>query len=389
MRAKAPAPISTAPADRFKEIDWSFHASVPDSVHNVHPYPAKFIPEIPAAALELAPREGHILDPFCGIGTTLIESVRAGRDALGIDLNPIATMVAEAKLSGWTEADARELPHHKQALLDAARRSDSCSLERARDSIPRVDHWFGAVSQAALAGASAYIAALDPIDPWRIRLATALSSIVVRVSRQESDTRYAAIAKDISLESIVASLGRAVDLIVSAASTLATQVQDGATAQTITADATKLDELVPPATVGAAIFSPPYPNAYEYWLYHKYRMYWLGFDPLKVRAGEIGARPFYSGSGKLTEDDFSAQMGEVFRGLDSVLLPDGIVLMILGDSRIRGRHVNNADVLAECARGHGFEVTGLTRRSIKATRRSFNQAIARAKFEHVMLFERS
>jgi predicted DsbA family dithiol-disulfide isomerase len=63
--------------------------------------------------------------------------------------------------------------------------------------------------------------------------------------------------------------------------------------------------------------------------------------------------------------------------------------MILGDSRIRGRYVNNADVLAECAQEHGFEVTGLARRSIKATRRSFNQAIARAKYEHVMLFQRA
>ena len=39
--------------------------------------------------------------------------------------------------------------------------------------------------------------------------------------------------------------------------------------------------------------SPPYPNAYEYWLYHKYRMYWLGMDPIAVRQQEIGARPHY------------------------------------------------------------------------------------------------
>src|SRR4051794_37318243 len=116
--------------ERFEEIEWSFPDSQPDSVHNVHPYPAKFIPEIPAAALELAPRDGQILDPFCGIGTTLIESVRRGRNAIGIDLNPIATMVAEAKLSGWSPSDAYDLVGHKQALLAAVARSDSECLER-------------------------------------------------------------------------------------------------------------------------------------------------------------------------------------------------------------------------------------------------------------------
>jgi site-specific DNA-methyltransferase (cytosine-N4-specific) len=28
-------------------------------------------------------------------------------------------------------------------------------------------------------------------------------------------------------------------------------------------------------------------------LYHKYRMYWLGMDPIAVREHEIGARPHY------------------------------------------------------------------------------------------------
>ena len=44
-----------------------------------------------------------------------------------------------------------------------------------------------------------------------------------------------------------------------------------------------------PRRVGLVITSPPYPNAYEYWLYHKYRMYWLGLDPIAVKKQEIGA----------------------------------------------------------------------------------------------------
>ena len=91
-----------------------------------------------------------------------------------------------------------------------------------------------------------------------------------------------------------------------------------------------------PDSVAASIFSPPYPNAYEYWLYHKYRMYWLGYDPIEVRTHEIGARPFYSGSGRLTEDDFAGQM-QSFRRLLVATAPGGMCFVVVGDSIIRGR----------------------------------------------------
>ena len=56
---------------------------------------------------------------------------------------------------------------------------------------------------------------------------------------------------------------------------------------------------------GMEITSPPYPNAYEYWLYHKYRMCWFGFDLLSVKAREIGARAYFFRRNQHTEDDFS------------------------------------------------------------------------------------
>jgi site-specific DNA-methyltransferase (cytosine-N4-specific) len=69
-------------------------------------------------------------------------------------------------------------------------------------------------------------------------------------------------------------------------------------------------------TIGGSHFTAaptPYPNAYEYWLYHKYRMFWLGMDPLKVRAKEIGARPHFFRKNGATMHDFERQMTLVFR----------------------------------------------------------------------------
>src|SRR3989338_3647386 len=66
--------------------------------HNFHTYPAKFIPQIPKSTIKSLTREGDtILDPFCGCGTTLVEAKLFNRNAIGVDLNPIATLVSKAK----------------------------------------------------------------------------------------------------------------------------------------------------------------------------------------------------------------------------------------------------------------------------------------------------
>lgn len=39
------------------------------------------------------------MDPFCGSGTTGVEAIRLGRKFIGIDNNPVALLMAGAKLS--------------------------------------------------------------------------------------------------------------------------------------------------------------------------------------------------------------------------------------------------------------------------------------------------
>ena len=137
------------------------------------------------------------------------------------------------------------------------------------------------------------------------------------------------------------------------------------------------------------MFSPPYPNAYEYWLYHKYRMYWLGFDPIEVRGCEIGARPFYSGSGTMTADDFGREMSEVFSQVHRLLRPGGAAIVVVGDSIIRGESINNSEVLTSAADTAGFHLLASRFRIIRKTSTSFNRQHSRARNgEHVLLFSR-
>ena len=55
-------------------VAWDFsEARTNTGPHRIHPYPARFIPQIPGALIDLFhPGDGSpVLDPFCGSGTTL------------------------------------------------------------------------------------------------------------------------------------------------------------------------------------------------------------------------------------------------------------------------------------------------------------------------------
>ncbi len=70
------------------------------SVHGLHEYKGKFNPQVAKAILNIfGLRHGNrILDPFCGSGTTLVECAHLGATGIGIDLNPLAIFLANAKL---------------------------------------------------------------------------------------------------------------------------------------------------------------------------------------------------------------------------------------------------------------------------------------------------
>ncbi|GAA3449642.1 TRM11 family SAM-dependent methyltransferase [Dactylosporangium matsuzakiense] len=62
-------------------------------------HPARMLPAIAAHAIAAYTQPGDlVLDPMCGIGTTLVEAVHAGRDALGIEYESRWSDIADANL---------------------------------------------------------------------------------------------------------------------------------------------------------------------------------------------------------------------------------------------------------------------------------------------------
>jgi hypothetical protein len=74
--------------------------------HNFYRYPARFSPKLVRSIIEQFTEPGDLVaDPFMGGGTTLVESLVLGREALGFDISALAVFVSEVKTAIYTDRE--------------------------------------------------------------------------------------------------------------------------------------------------------------------------------------------------------------------------------------------------------------------------------------------
>lgn len=90
------------------------------SAHGLHEYKGKFNPQVVRAIGNILGLEkgAWVLDPFCGSGTTLLECAHAGWNGLGVDRNPLAVRIANAKIRALRQASGA-LQEMTTAVVDA------------------------------------------------------------------------------------------------------------------------------------------------------------------------------------------------------------------------------------------------------------------------------
>lgn len=370
--------------DGFYDVDWTFaNAKTNVGIHSIHPYPARFIPHIPEHLIELFHPivGGPVLDPFCGSGTTLVEAQGRGIASFGIDLNPIAALISRVK----TDPPKREIKSIASSLVSKAERT----FTQLPTDIPRLEHWFSPGSIRALSKITPLIAEI--LDrSVRDALKVALSRIIVRVSLQESDTRYAAVNRRVLESDVYGQFIQSAEKLDGIFQRVrADMIRRWAPSGVLVKDVLSVEPNELPYKFGLVVTSPPYPNAYEYWLYHKYRMYWLGEDPIEVRDAEIGARPNYFRKNPDTPEDFRLQMSHCFDLFSKVTLPLSIVCMVIGRSIIHGNIIDNAELIRSAANENGFHLIGSAGRQIPSSRKAFNPKHGTINTETVLVFLRT
>jgi site-specific DNA-methyltransferase (cytosine-N4-specific) len=383
----------------LKSIDWDFHdAKTNYLTHRIHPYPAKFIPQIPNALIqELSSVGDTVGDIFCGSGTTLVEALTLKRHAVGIDANPLACLIARSKTTFLQEADIealQALAAKSRALgesaLGAGKESGLFTTERFvssawRPAYAKLTFWFDAHVIEELAEALEWCRALRS-DAARDIALTALSAIIVAVSRQDSDTRYVRREKNIPQGETLRRFGRSLEQATFAALEFTDIAEPRFRRHIVEAN---LLEAPPIPRLDLVVCSPPYPNAYSYHLYHQTRMVWLGMDQPKFKREEIGSHRKYSSQGRnsATAETFRSEFASIFQWLARHLKRDGYACFVVGNSTLKGQTYDNAAILSEAARTAGFREALRITRNMQSTRKAFNPVIGKIKQEQILVLQ--
>lgn len=379
-------------AHAFQAIDWSFSdADTGFLTHALHPYPAKFIPQIPSHCIELLTVPGDIvLDPFGGSGTTALEAIRLNRRAVSLDANPVGTLIGQVKTGNWDKAAIVDLQAIRSALVshntDLADADALCAEhKRYIPAIPNMDKWFPVTSRGELALIRSRIAEMKNAKARNIAL-LAFSRIVLSSSFQDSETRYTSKPRAISPGQTLQRFISALDKTMCDIRKTRASLRYGA-CEFLTTDSRNLSHEREPESIDLIVTSPPYGNAHDYHLYHRFRLLWLGHDPRNLGRIEIGShlRHQREASGF---DSYISDMERSLAGMAWVLRSGRYAVLVVGDAIYKKTLYPVAEVLSQRAEGFGLETVCIVERSIHRTKRSFTPAGRRVNTEKILVLRK-
>ena len=162
-------------ADIDLDLSWS-ERDLPERertkhVHRLHPYLGKFIPQLVEILLGryLTPRQ-HVLDPFAGSGTTLVQALESGLDATGADIAAFNVLLMEVKTRTY---NLFTLEHE---LRDVCARMEAFDGSAAGEAPAYVREWYAPAAAAELLHFRSLIPDYEHADVLRIVLARAARS---------------------------------------------------------------------------------------------------------------------------------------------------------------------------------------------------------------------
>lgn len=265
------------------QFDWDcFSRSTQYLSHGFHPYPARFIPYIPASLINFFTAKGDtVLDPFCGCGTTLVESFLRGRHAIGSDLNPLAVLISQVKTTYIPTSDF-DFFHSHFHRVHRYLSLDNCRTELCLSASPHITpRLFTRAVIDNLAAIRAFLLDLKDDYPDLYHFGSvAFSSIL-----------WSLIESGVQLD-IPSLFLKQVRFMQGVLLAMADRFPPSSSVTVLQGDARTLP--VPDSSVHLIVTSPPYVNVMDYAKLHTFSMLWLGLDFDQFSKHEIGSHARFS-----------------------------------------------------------------------------------------------
>lgn len=127
-----------------EQEDWTFNgASTRELTHCFHDYPARMIPQIASKLLDTFGTNAKLLfDPYCGTGTSQVEALIRGIDAVGTDLNPLARLIAKAKSTIYNRSKLDSELKKFYRLISQTTSKEYAATVTKIEGITHLDFWF-------------------------------------------------------------------------------------------------------------------------------------------------------------------------------------------------------------------------------------------------------
>jgi SAM-dependent methyltransferase len=378
--------------------------------HYLFRYPAKFHPPVIRRLIDnyTSPKQ-TILDPFCGSGTLLVEALIAGRNAVGLDIDPVATFIAKVKSKPIAD---KKLTADFETLMNSVSRYRRSSADYDRlmfedfsnrsfsrlanelyvPDIPNIAHWFRKYVAIDLARLRNAILEGPFSPPVRNFFLACFAGIIRNASNADpvpvSGLEVTSHMRDLDAD------GRRIDPFelferrvhreIAGMKSLFTEAKSSYV-RVLRGHVAHLHRKLSTEKFDVVITSPPYNTAVDYYRRHMLEMYWLG--AVHSQEDRLQLAPQYVGRAQVRVGDpsqkakfessyvqrliaharqispsqeraivhYCASMQRALTQISAVLKPRKRAIFVVGNSKWNGRSVRATRLLIELAKPY-FEV---------------------------------
>ncbi|HEU5065880.1 MAG TPA: DNA methyltransferase [Gaiellaceae bacterium] len=299
-------------------------------VHRLHPYLGKFVPQLVEALLERhLPRARHVLDPFAGSGTTLVQALESRRDATGVDVAAFNCLLMRVKTA------EHNLFTIERELRDSLRRLERFDGARPPRPNDYLEAWYAPRAAAELVFYRSLLDDYEHADVLRVVLARAARS-ARRTTHFDLDfPREPQVGEYwcYKHKRVCRPIDRAEHFLRRYALDTLRRIREfsrlrarGREAVVLHGDARELDLRGP---FDGVVTSPPYPGLIDYHEQHRYAYELLGLDDRR----ELELGPAERGVSAKAVGDYVDGIAEALANVRTSLRPRAPVMVVVNDRR--------------------------------------------------------
>jgi DNA modification methylase len=270
--------------DKSVFSDPSFASNKLLPVHRWIPWIAGFSSSFVRGVVETKlPQPGTVLDPFAGVGTTLVESALIGHDGVGFEINPYAALACRVKVNAYKlnpEDIQREIGRF-QTFYDHSVTSGYLPMSQPPSGFRTRQAFYSPTVLGKVLIVQDFINFLDNEKIQEI-FRLAFASTMVHYSNYSYEpslgTRRAAGKKNIADFAVFELITEKLNQMAMDVKWLSRNLpRHSFQNKIVNASFFDCQQYLKPNSVDLAVTSPPYLNNYHYIRNTRPHLYWLGF----------------------------------------------------------------------------------------------------------------